>query len=239
MYNCSDRFATYQIVLQESDSSITMHLIDKPACTANLANRGTQGLNYDNTTGIAVPGRNNTSWVASNESWQFTPDGAGDYALQQIDFAPEPVSPEEKIVFTWYEQTYPGGDQISSAWEVIVSPKETTTYYCEVSLCGNMRLVDDVQVTAIPVPNAFHPNSAAEENRVFKVYADPENRVTKFALYIYNRWGELVFETTDINEGWDGTSNGNPCNAGVYVWTVYYEGVEGESTNRGTVTLVR
>ena len=58
-------------------------------------------------------------------------------------------------------------------------------------------------------------------------------------MYIYNRWGQLIFETNDINEGWDGTKNGNPCNIGVYVWAIYYEGGEGEITNKGTVTLVR
>jgi gliding motility-associated-like protein len=99
--------------------------------------------------------------------------------------------------------------------------------------------VDDVLITVSPVPNAFNPSSAAEENRTFRLFADPENRITKYALYIYNRWGQLVFETNDVNEGWDGTSSGNPCNAGVYVWTVYYENADGKSTNRGTVTMVR
>jgi gliding motility-associated-like protein len=239
MFGCGNRFVTYQIVLNESDSSITNHIIEKPSCTANLGNVATQGLNYDNTTGTAVPGRNNSSWTASNESWQFLPNGSESYDVNQIDYAPEPVSPEEKIRYAWYEGSYPGGNQISSAWEVVVSPTETTTYYCEVTLCGDLKFVDDVQVTTLPIPNAFNPNSAAQENRVFRVYADPENRVSKFALYIYNRWGELVFETNDIESGWDGTKNGNPCNAGVYVWTVYYEGSEGESTNKGTVTLVR
>lgn len=239
MYNCNDRFVTYQIVLNESDSTIANHIINKPVCQANLQNKATHGLNYENGVGIAVTGRNNTSWSASGESWLFTPDGPEQYTVSQIDFAPEAAAPSNNINFAWYEGTYPGGKQISSAWEVIVSPFETTSYFCELTLCGGLTYVDEVVVTVSSIPTAFNPNSSVEENRTFKLFAEPENRVTNFALYIYDRWGKLVFESNDVNESWDGTYNGNPCNAGVYVWTVYFEGSEGQSTNRGTVTLVK
>lgn len=239
MYNCNDRAVTYQIVLNEKDSTIVSHIIQKPECNANLQNLATHGLNYENGIGNAVPGRNNSSWSASGESWLFKPEGTDQYLVEQVDFAPEAAAPSRNISFAWYAGSYPGGNRISSAWEVIVNPFETTTYFCEVSLCGGLTFVDEVVINVSPVPNAFNPNSPAEENRTFKLFADPENRITKFALYIYNRWGQLVFETTDVSEGWDGTAQGNPCNAGVYVWTVYYEGAEGKSTNKGTVTLVR
>jgi len=239
MYNCSDLFVTYQIVLNEKDSSIVNHIVSKPACFTNLQNNATHGLNFEDGIGVAVPGRNNTSWTAGTESWIFTPDGVENYNITEIDFAPEAAAPAHRISFSWFEGSYPGGNQISSAWEVIVSPTETTSYFCEVTLCGGVKFVDEVLITVSRIPNAFNPNSAAEENRIFKVFAEPENRITKFAMYIYNRWGELMFETNDVNEGWDGTSNGNPCNAGVYVWTIYFEGSEGKSTNRGTVTLVK
>lgn len=239
MYNCSDLLVTYQIVLHEKDSSIVNHIISKPACFNNLNNNATHGLNFDELNGVAVPGRNNTSWEANGESWLFTPDGPDNYNITEIDFSPEAAAPSHDISFAWYEGTYPGGNRISSAWEVIVSPTETTSYFCEVTLCGGVTFVDDVLITVSPVPNAFNPSSAAEENRTFKVFADPDNRVNKFSMYIYNRWGELIFETDDINEGWDGTKNGKPCNAGVYVWTIYVEGTDAESTNKGTVTLIR
>lgn len=238
LYDCNESLVTYQIVLNEKDSTIVNHIIYKPECQA-AGNLGTQGLNFENNIGVTVPGRNNTSWVSTGDTWLYTPNGAGSYDVTEIDYMPEPAAPEGHITFAWYEGNYPGGNRISSAWEVVVSPLETTTYYCEVTMCGGLKYVDDVLVTVSPMPNAFNPNSPAEENRTFSVFADPENRITKFALYIYNRWGELVFETKDVNESWDGTSNGEPCNAGVYVWTVYYESAEGKSTNRGTVTLVR
>lgn len=239
MYSCNDLLVTYQIVLNEIDSSIVNHIVAKPPCFANLSNNATHGLNYDDLKGIAVPGRNNTSWEAYSESWKFTPDGPDNYTVTEIDFSPEAAAPDHEISFAWYEGSYPDGNQISSAWEAVVSPVETTTYFCEVTLCGGVRFVDEMVITVSPAPNAFNPNSPVEENRVFKVFADPDNRVKKFTMNIYNRWGQLIFESDDINEGWDGTANGKDCNAGVYVWTIYLEGTDGKSTNRGTVTLVR
>ena len=71
------------------------------------------------------------------------------------------------------------------------------------------------------------------------MFANPDEDVTKYALYIFNRWGQQVFSTNDINEGWDGTFDGSPCNPGVYVWTLYYEDEGEQLTNKGSVTLVK
>ena len=39
---------------------------------------------------------------------------------------------------------------------------------------------------------------------------------------VYNRWGEMIFKTNDVNEGWDGTINGKPCQVDVYVYHIEY-----------------
>jgi trimeric autotransporter adhesin len=57
---------------------------------------------------------------------------------------------------------------------------------------------------------------------------------------VYDRIGEKLFETADIEKGWDGSFNGKPMNTGVYVWycrIVYYNGRVEELF--GDVTLVR
>ncbi len=239
MYNCTDNRVTYQIVLHEADSSIENHIFSKPACELNLGNKATHGLNLDDIVGVVVPGRNNTSWTASNETWRFTPDGPGNYIITQIEFSPEAAAPPGKASWSWYELTYPGGNQISSGQTVTVSPTETTSYFAEVELCGGLRYYDEVVISTIPIPNAFNPNSPSEENRIFKVYADPEGLVKNYAMYIYNRWGQLIFESRDINKGWNGRFNGSLCDAGVYVWTIYYDGDEGKATHKGIVTLVK
>lgn len=58
-------------------------------------------------------------------------------------------------------------------------------------------------------------------------------------MEIYNRWGQLVFRTEDIDNGWDGTSNERRCSDGVYFYRLSYTTVFGETENRhGSVTLL-
>jgi len=238
MYSCADELATYQIVLNESDNTIINHVISKPYC-GYLGNYATHGLNFDDDLGIAVTGRNATPWVASSESWLFEPAGSNTYNISEIDFEPEVIVPQGKIDWTWYKDQYPGGEVAGTNRTLIAYPLETTTYYVEITLCGGMKYDDEVEVKVIPIPNAFNPNSSVEVNRTFKLFANSTEQINRFHMYIYNRWGQLMYETADINEGWDGTKNGNPCNIGVYVWAIYYESEKGEVTNKGTVTLVR
>ncbi len=239
MFSCETSYLTAQIVLNEVDYSIENHLINKPACEANLGNKATMGLNRDDVAGVPVPGRNNTSWTAVGESWRYELAGPDNYTVDQVDFMPEPIIPPGHISYRWFKNNYPGGEEVSTAQRFIVSPTETTTYYCEVTLCGGLKYVDDVIVQVIPVPNAFNPNSPVEENRTFRVFANPSDNIINYKLIIFDRWGQKVFESTDILEGWDGTQNGKESNSGVYVWVVYYDAGEGKVTNKGTVTLVK
>ena len=57
---------------------------------------------------------------------------------------------------------------------------------------------------------------------------------------VYNRWGTKVFETTDINEGWDGTYNGEMQPIGVYIYTIEAITPSGATfSKQGNVTLIR
>ncbi|NOX86636.1 MAG: gliding motility-associated C-terminal domain-containing protein, partial [Chlorobi bacterium] len=70
------------------------------------------------------------------------------------------------------------------------------------------------------LPNAFTPNGDGL-NDEFK----PVQRydlVRTYHLYIYNRWGQLIFETSDINTGWDGTYKGQPAEQGTYIYKIVY-----------------
>lgn len=67
------------------------------------------------------------------------------------------------------------------------------------------------------LPNAFSPDG----NSINEVYKGVGSRfIYSFNLQIFNRWGEKLFETTDINQGWDGTYQGTPCMEGVYLCKV-------------------
>jgi gliding motility-associated-like protein len=238
MFGCNSLKATYQIVLNESDNSIINHILSKPEC-AYLQNKATHGLNFDDDLGIAVPDRNAESWSSVDESWLFEPAGTDNYTITSIDFNPEAIVPVGKLQWTWFKDNYPNGEVIGTEASMLVSPTESTTYYAEVTLCNGMKYADDIFVKVIPVPNAFNPNSQTEMNRTFKFFTNANQNIYKFKMYIYNRWGQQVYENDDIDEGWDGTQNGNPCNPGLYIWVVYYDGDDGEVTNKGSVTLLR
>jgi len=89
-------------------------------------------------------------------------------------------------------------------------------------------------------PNAFRPDSDIPENRTFMpvgVGAD----ILRFNLKIYNRLGQLVFETQTPENQWDGTANnGTEAPMGNYVWISHYFDIQGfEHDQKGQVLLVR
>ena len=87
------------------------------------------------------------------------------------------------------------------------------------------------------IPNAFTPNGDGHNNVFFpKVMG-----VTNYHFMIFDRWGQLFFETTDPNAGWDGTYKGDPCQQDVYVWKITLTDVVdfADHTYIGHVTLIR
>jgi len=87
-------------------------------------------------------------------------------------------------------------------------------------------------------PNAFRPDSPLEENRVFKPAIIDE--VDEYHLMIFNRWGELIFESFHYDEGWDGTIQGSEAPQDVYIWKVSGTYISGQGFEKaGDVTLMR
>lgn len=90
---------------------------------------------------------------------------------------------------------------------------------------------------AIYFPNAFTPNKDGT-NDVFKPKA--WGILRKFHLQIFNRFGQMIFETTDVEHGWDGLISGIPQAAGTYVWQAVYQFTnEAERSAKGSLLLVR
>jgi len=89
----------------------------------------------------------------------------------------------------------------------------------------------------ILLPNAFTPDGDGL-NDEFKAIGQPDN-LTSFSMKIFNRWGQMVFETKDISLGWDGTYQGKPSPAGTYVFRVEYSITGYDFDTKGTVVLVR
>jgi len=88
-------------------------------------------------------------------------------------------------------------------------------------------------------PTAFSPNASKTEDREFRIYS--EGIVNDgYNLLIFNRWGEVIFESINQETGWDGTmKNGQNAPAGVYSWVIQYFDFLGKKHNQqGTVTLI-
>lgn len=91
------------------------------------------------------------------------------------------------------------------------------------------------------VPNGFTPNNDGR-NDEFKVFTNCI--VTDFELMVFDRWGNRVFLSTDVNQGWDGTINGQEATTGVYVWQMRYaamdeRGIMTERVESGDLTLIK
>lgn len=88
------------------------------------------------------------------------------------------------------------------------------------------------------VPNAFSPNDDGR-NDVFQGYGEGINWDT-YEMWIYDRWGEMIYYTADINDPWLGIYKGKEVEMGVFVWKIRFYDVKGEAHDYfGHVTLIR
>ena len=94
----------------------------------------------------------------------------------------------------------------------------------------------------IYAPNAFSPNGDGV-NDVFKFALPPDVLVNNFQCTIFDRWGNILFQSNSISSGWDGLVGGNQANADSYVYSYIIEYTDengpGRQVNGGTVLLLR
>jgi gliding motility-associated-like protein len=87
------------------------------------------------------------------------------------------------------------------------------------------------------IPTAFTPNNDGL-NDIFRPTFNC--RVNDFGVIIFNRWGQKVFESSDVNQGWDGTYQGKRLSPGLYVYTIHYNTISKiKKTVKGTVLFVQ
>ncbi len=94
-----------------------------------------------------------------------------------------------------------------------------------------------VLTSTLVMPNAFSPNDD-QINDVYKVKS--YQNIVEFRAYIFNRWGQKLFEWTNIDDGWDGKYRGNDVKQGTYFVLVKAKGADGQTYNiRKDVNLLR
>jgi gliding motility-associated-like protein len=95
-----------------------------------------------------------------------------------------------------------------------------------------------ISQSKMEVPNAFSPNGDGI-NDIFKV-KDGYQSLTEFHAYIFNRWGQKLYEWSDPAGGWDGTFNGHDAKQGVYFVLIKAKGADGIQYNiKRDVNLLR
>lgn len=138
-----------------------------------------------------------------------------------------------------------------------VTPFYTTSYVIQYGLNGCFAY-DTVLVTVnfanlvkIELPNSFSPNDDGE-NDFFRVLTNVDadanfsngfeegGALAQIDLRVFNRYGQQVFRTTDVKEGWDGTYKGKAMNPATYTYILNFRTIDGRSGSRkGNVTLFR
>jgi gliding motility-associated-like protein len=100
-------------------------------------------------------------------------------------------------------------------------------------------IVQSNDVVRLTVPNAFTPNGDGL-NDVFTPIISNSDQVKYYRFEVYNRWGQLIFESNKPGEGWDGKYKGKLSQFGAYNWKVSYDVPNQDSINaNGHVTLVK
>ena len=129
----------------------------------------------------------------------------------------------------------------------LASPSLSSTYTVTVLDSNLCEATDSViifvktncdEVKEVFVPNAFSPNND-KQNDVLYVRGK-EECISELQFFIYNRWGELVFETKDINKGWDGKHEQEQQNTEVFRYVLSVKFLNGkELLQHGNISLIR
>jgi gliding motility-associated-like protein len=127
----------------------------------------------------------------------------------------------------------------------IARPLKETQYIVRTSGGQNCISSDTVLIRVTYFRSFFMPNAFSPNNDGHNDYFRPVSKgVMVFSMQLYNRWGELIFQTGDLNQGWDGKVNGVLQPVGTYVYVVNYglfsdQGEINMQSRKGTFTLIR
>ncbi|MCU0435769.1 MAG: gliding motility-associated C-terminal domain-containing protein [Bacteroidia bacterium] len=190
-------------------------------------------------------GNSGTQWLWSTGAvtQQILVNGAGSYAVTVtalnceasdtilITVAPQPELGMPQSICSSTQLTlsagnFPPGTAFlwnTGATTPSITVTEAGTYHVSVTYQSCV-LTDSVEITGTPgegtlyIPNAFTPNG----DGINDVFLASANEISDFHLIIFNRWGQLVFETYSLNEGWNGSFNNETVQQDTYVVIVTY-----------------
>lgn len=192
-------------------------LLSTPVCPLKL----TGSLEDDNSVTL--------SWTPYT-GWS---NNVNSYVVQRYNMNGTLLSSVDVGQSTTYNDSDNADDEQLIFYRIVAQPNDPLV---TASVSNALRIIKS---NRIAYPSAFVPNSTIEENRTFRVIAKEQYNVA-FEMQIFNRWGELLFATTNIQEGWDGTYKGNKMPEGTYVFIAKFTDQAGRTLKHsGNVVLLR
>lgn len=166
----------------------------------------------------------NVGEYSANYEWRFTIDGESTPYLTRY---------EENTEYTFTK----AGTHNIVVYATFINGNDTIAYTQEYwDEIGPMRVT--ISESKLEMPNAFSPNGDGI-NDIYKA-KDGYQSIIEFHAYIFNRWGQKLYEWDDPAGGWDGKYNGEDVKQGVYFVLVKAKGADGRTFNiRRDVNLLR
>lgn len=166
----------------------------------------------------------NVGGYSANYEWRFTIDGESTPYLTRY---------EENTEYTFTK----AGTHNIVVYATFINGNDTIAYTQEYwDEIGPMRVT--ISESKLEMPNAFSPNGDGI-NDIYKA-KDGYQSIIEFHAYIFNRWGQKLYEWDDPAGGWDGKYNGKDVKQGVYFVLVKAKGADGRTFNiRRDVNLLR
>lgn len=163
----------------------------------------------------------NDTIIVKNYTYQFNGSGADNY--------------------TWSPSTYLSDPNIANPTAVFPDTglytyilHGTTNQGCDDYDTIRIRVADGPYIT---LPNAFTPNGDGLNDFFSILYAGYKKLNY---MRIYNRWGEMVFQTADFRKGWDGKYKGRDAEVGTYFWIISANNTNDQAdVLKGDITLIR
>ncbi|MFL5763765.1 MAG: gliding motility-associated C-terminal domain-containing protein [Bacteroidia bacterium] len=210
----------------------------------NVDSCGYDGLETNIGRTILLTAISNSTDLVNNLTWNDYEDWLGNVTSYNIYRGVDGVMDPTPIANVPFTGT--GINTYTDDISMILQGQGVFNYYVEaIEGMGNpygfsdhslSNIAEAYQDPMVFIPNAFKPSGL---NNVFipvTTYVD----LKEYEFDIFNRWGEKIFTSTDVDKGWDGTYKGNKAQFGVYVYVLRFKTSKGEYLEfKGTVTLLR
>jgi gliding motility-associated-like protein len=172
-----------------------------------------------------------------------------DFAAFEDNCPNEPIVFASKAVGQIVNHQWSFGDggtaSTASPSHTYTQPNRQTTFSVQYTVTDSYGCQNTVSKTMtiysscfLAVPTAFTPNGDGLNDKLYPLNAIKAEQVE---FKVFNRWGQLIFKTSNWKEGWNGTLNGVPQATGTYIWTLNYVNRDTKKAiqEKGTVVLIR